>query len=110
VLVADLIRHNALARASNVAFIVDDRRVTYSQLQELIEQTTAALHARGVRYGDRVAVLGKNSLEYVQLYFATAAMGAILVPMNFWHRAAEHEFTISDAEPALWFIEPGTTR
>jgi fatty-acyl-CoA synthase len=105
VLVSDIIRHNARARGASVALVVDDREITYAQLQELVEKTTGALVAKGVGYGDRVAVLAKNSLEYVQLYFATAALGAILVPLNFWHRAAEHAYSIEDSEPMLWFVE-----
>ncbi|MDQ4115969.1 MAG: AMP-binding protein, partial [Actinomycetota bacterium] len=104
-LVADIVRHNAHARGGSVALVVGDRRYTYAELQDLIDCTAGALTARGVGHGDRVAVLAKNSLEYVQLYFATAAIGAILVPLNFWHRAAEHAYVIDDADPALWFVE-----
>jgi acyl-CoA synthetase (AMP-forming)/AMP-acid ligase II len=105
VLVSDIIRNNARARGGSVALVVDGREVTYAALQELVEETAGALTARGIGYGDRVAVLAKNSLEYVQLYFATASIGAILVPLNFWHRGAEHAYTIGDSEPALWFVE-----
>jgi acyl-CoA synthetase (AMP-forming)/AMP-acid ligase II len=104
-LVSDLIGHNARARPGAVALVVGECEYTYQALQELIEQTAGALSARGIGYGDRVAVLAKNSLEYVQLYFATASIGAILVPLNFWHRSAEHTYTIGDADPALWFVE-----
>ena len=104
-LVADIVRNNARSRGGSVALVVDDRAYTYAQLQELIERTAGALAARGIGQGDRVAVLAKNGLEYVQLYFATAAIGAILVPLNFWHRAAEHAWVIDDAAPALWFVE-----
>ncbi|KAA9160067.1 AMP-binding protein [Amycolatopsis acidicola] len=104
-LVPDFVRNNARSRGGSVAIVSGDREYTYAALQELIEQTAGALSARGISYGDRVAVLAKNSLEYVQLYFATAAIGAILVPLNFWHRAAEHAYTISDSDPALWFVE-----
>jgi fatty-acyl-CoA synthase len=105
VLVSDIIRNNARSRGGSTALVVDGREYTYAMLQDLVEETAGALHARGISYGDRVAVLAKNSLEYVQLYFATAAIGAILVPLNFWHRGAEHAYTIGDAEPALWFVE-----
>jgi len=105
VLVADIVGHNARSRGGSVALVVDDRAYTYAELQQLIERTAGALTARGIGQGDRVAVLAKNGLEYVQLYFATAAIGAILVPLNFWHRATEHAWVIDDAAPALWFVE-----
>jgi hypothetical protein len=65
------------------------------------------LVARGIGPGDRVAVLGENGLEYVQLDFATAAPGAILVPLDSWHRSAEHAYAVRDAEPAL-LVAPRT--
>jgi fatty-acyl-CoA synthase len=105
VLVSDIIANNARARGGSIALVVEGREYSYAALQDLVEETAGALHARGVDYGDRVAVLAKNSLEYVQLYFATASIGAILVPLNFWHRGAEHAYTIGDSEPALWFVE-----
>ncbi|HZZ47386.1 MAG TPA: AMP-binding protein [Pseudonocardia sp.] len=104
-LVHDLIHHNARSRGSSVALIVEGHEYTYAELRGLIEVTAGALAARGIGHGDRVAVLGKNGIEYVQLYFATAMLGAILVPLNFWHRAPEHAYTIGDSEPALWFVE-----
>jgi fatty-acyl-CoA synthase len=104
-LVADIVRNNARSRTGATALVAAGRRVSYGVLQDLIEETAAALAARGIGYGDRVAVLAKNSLEYVQLYFATAAIGAILVPLNFWHRSAEHAYTIGDCEPALLIAE-----
>jgi fatty-acyl-CoA synthase len=107
VLVHDIVRHHARARGGSVALVVDGREYTYRALQDLVGTTAGALAARGIGPGDRVAVLAKNSLEYVQLYFATASLGAILVPLNFWHRGPEHAYTIGDAEPALWFVEAG---
>jgi acyl-CoA synthetase (AMP-forming)/AMP-acid ligase II len=105
VLVDDFVRHNSLIRPHDEALVVGDQRFTYAQLQERIEEVSAALRAAGVARGDRVAVLAKNTLEYFLLYFATASTGSILVPLNFWHRAAEHEHTIGDSEPSLLFVE-----
>jgi fatty-acyl-CoA synthase len=107
VLVHDIVRHHARSRPGAVALVVEGREHTYRDLQDLVDRTAGALTARGIGHGDRVAVLAKNGLEYVALYFATAALGAILVPLNFWHRGPEHAYTIGDAEPALWFVEAG---
>ncbi|MPY80168.1 MAG: AMP-binding protein [Actinophytocola sp.] len=104
-LVSDIVANNARVRGGCVALVVGEREISYRQLAELIEQTAGALAGRGIGYGDRVAVLAKNSLEYVQLYFATAALGTILVPLNFWHRTSEHAHTLTDSEPALLLVE-----
>ena len=61
----------------------------------------SALQRRGIGTGDRVAALGRNSVEYAALYYATAKIGAMLVPLNFWHRSGEHEYAIDDSEAAI---------
>lgn len=104
-LVSDLVAHHARSRPDSTALVVGERRISYRELGDLVDATRAGLVARGVGHGDRVAVLGKNGLEYVQLYFATAALGAILVPLNFWHRSTEHAYAVGDAEPALLVAE-----
>ena len=119
-LVDDLIRHNSLIRPRDEALVVGDLRLTYGELQERIGQVSAALRSAGIGRGERVAVLAKNTLEYLLLYFATASTGSILVPLNFWHRQAEHEYVIGHCEPSLLFVEdelrptlgalPGRTR
>ena len=106
-LVHEIIRNHARARGGSTALVVGEDTHTYRDLWARVERTAGALAARGIGRGDRVAVLAKNSLEYVQLYFATAAIGAMLVPLNFWHRGPEHAYTVGDAEPALWFVEAG---
>ena len=104
-LVGDIIRLNGKHRSNDEALIVGDRRLTYGELDAEIDVVASALSAAGVGKGDRVAVLGKNSLEYFLLYFAAAKAGAILVPLNFWHRAPEHEYTVGDASPKVLFVE-----
>jgi fatty-acyl-CoA synthase len=104
-LVSDLVAHHARSRPDSTALVVGSRHLSYAELQGLVDATRAGLVARGIGHGDRVAVLGKNGLEYVTLYFATAALGAILVPLNFWHRAAEHAYAVRDAEPSLLVAE-----
>ncbi|HEX4730613.1 MAG TPA: AMP-binding protein [Solirubrobacterales bacterium] len=104
--VADIIRLNARTRAEREALVVGDLHITYGRYQEDIERTAAALAAAGVDKGDRVAALGRNSYEYTQLYFALARLGAILVPLSFWHRTPELAYAVQDAEPMLIFVEP----
>jgi fatty-acyl-CoA synthase len=104
--VADIIRLNAQSRGEREALVVGDLRVTYGQYQVDIERTAAALAAAGVGKGDRVAALGRNSYEYTQLYFALARLGAMLVPLSFWHRTPELAYAIADAEPMMIFVEP----
>ena len=63
--------------------------------------------ARGVGAGDRVAVLSRNRIEFFELLFGCAKLGAMLVPLNWRMPPAELDGLIADAEPALLFHGAG---
>jgi fatty-acyl-CoA synthase len=106
VLVGDIIRLNARSRPRDVAIVAQGEEITAPDLDRRINMVASALTASGVVKGDRVAVLGRNSLEYFLLYFATAKLGALLVPLNFWHRSPEHRYTVGDCTPRMLFVDP----
>jgi fatty-acyl-CoA synthase len=64
-------------------------RVTYGELHQRCGQAAALLADRGISAGDRVALLCRNRVEFFELLFACARLGAILVPLNWRMPAAE---------------------
>ena len=56
--------------------------VTYEQLWQRVRRVAGGLVARGLKNGDRVALLMPNSLEYVESFLGIAAAGLVAVPMN----------------------------
>jgi fatty-acyl-CoA synthase len=103
-LLGEILRRQAAdaRRADKVAAIFEARdgretRATYRDLNRRANRLANALLAEGVAKGDRVAVLGRNSLEYVVVYFALAKLGAVMVPVNFWYRAVELKYTIDQS-------------
>ena len=48
----------------------------------MTDSLAAGLRAKGIAKGDRIGVIGKNSLEYFLLYGAAAALGAEMLPIN----------------------------
>ena len=103
----DLINRNAVYYPEEPAWIdVDDgRALTFGQLKRQIDRLAAGLQEQGVKKGNRIAVLGKNSLEYLLLYGASAALGAILVPVNWRLSVEEIKYNVSDCQPVLFFID-----
>lgn len=97
----------AAANAERVAVIDGDERVTYAQLQGRIAAFAGALHGRGIQRGDRVAVLLVNSLEFVVAYFAAAALGAIVVPMNEHYQRDELLYFLSEPDARLLVTSRG---
>ncbi len=64
--------------------VVDgDLRLTYRQFFERTDRWSAALHAMGVRKGDRVAYICPNTHEQLESFYAVPQLGAVLVPINF---------------------------
>jgi len=97
----DIVRLNAAAFPKKLALVSGAERLTYDDVNRRVNRIAHALLRAGIGFEDRVAVLGYNTIEYFCLYFATAKIGAILLPMNFWHRAEEHRHLLDNGEPKL---------
>ena len=83
------------------ALIADGRRLSFAELNAAANRAARALQAQGVRRGDRVAVLLRNGVDYVALYYAAAKLGAILCGINWRLAAPEIGFILADSEPKL---------
>jgi acyl-CoA synthetase (AMP-forming)/AMP-acid ligase II len=103
----DLIRRNVTNFGKRPAwFEVDDRRVlTFVEVKEQVDRLAAGLQKLGARKGDRIGAMGKNSLEFFLLYGAAAALGAIVVPINWRLSPEEALFNLNDCEPKFLFVD-----
>jgi len=75
--------------------------VTGSQLQDLIEQARSFVAARGVKQGDRCALIAYNSVRWTALDLALMAEGAIVVPLYARQATAELVSMMKDSGPSL---------
>ncbi|NYE25937.1 class I adenylate-forming enzyme family protein [Pigmentiphaga litoralis] len=72
-----------LAFKQDDAFVrQDDRTFTWTEFGVRYEHCAAALAARGVTAGSRVAIVGRNDIAHIVTLFALARLGAIMVPLN----------------------------
>ncbi|MGQ0802269.1 MAG: class I adenylate-forming enzyme family protein [Actinomycetota bacterium] len=91
---------------AGVDFLVQgDRRLTYADHNALVRRVAAAFVQRGIGHGDRVAVLSANNVEWVVLFWAAAAIGAVVVPLNAWWKAEELRFGLEDSGARLLFCD-----
>jgi fatty-acyl-CoA synthase len=101
------VAHRAEWAPEAVALHFRGADLTYAGLEGRVARAAAALAGGvGVRRGDRVAYLGLNSPEMLELLFACARLGAILVPLNWRLTVAEHLVLLADCEPAAIVVEP----
>jgi fatty-acyl-CoA synthase len=77
----------------------EDRAFTNRQFNARVNQTVCALTALGVKRGERVATLMVNSSEFLELFFACAKTGAMIVPINLKLALPEMSYIIKDAAP-----------
>ncbi len=77
------------------------RRLTYAEARNAANRFANALIESGLGVGDRVAILGKNCLEYPILYFGAAKAGVVPVPLNFRLAPPEWAYIVNDAGAKL---------
>lgn len=77
--------------------VLDDERVSFRAFCKATARLAEALRARGVVKGDRVAIAMRNLPEFPVAFFAAAAVGAIVVPLNAWWTADELVYALKDS-------------
>jgi fatty-acyl-CoA synthase len=90
--------------------VFGERRFTYGQLWENVRRLGNALRALGVQRGDKVGALQTNSDQYVTAYYATAAIGAVFVPLNYRAKPPELEYMIDTADIAVLLVGAAISR
>ena len=74
---------------------------TYEAFAQRVFRLARSLIARGLREGDRVAILQYNCHTFLEAYFATALTNTILVPLNYRLSAGEIDFILRDSEARI---------
>lgn len=105
---ADFFNSRAEADADRPWLLFRGRTWSYAEAGAAIERLARALSARGVRRGNRVAVMAPNSDALVFLTFAVARLGAVLVPMNPELGPHEAGYILAHAEPICVVTTPAT--
>jgi long-chain acyl-CoA synthetase len=104
--VADVVREVAAARPGHVAIRCGDRALTYGELDSRSNRLAQALLAAGAGPGSRIAYLDRTAPEVIELFFATAKIGAVTVPLNWRLAPAELAAVLADARPPVLIAGP----
>lgn len=98
--------HRAELTPDREALVEGGATLTYAGLADRALRAATLLRDIGVRRHDRVATLLSNSIEFMELFYATAEIGAILVPLNWRLAAPELDYQIRDADAQVLFVGP----
>jgi long-chain acyl-CoA synthetase len=80
--IGSLFSRHARYRPNHLAFVFEDRRLTWRELNQSINRLANALLALGIQKGDKVATMLPNSLELYETLWAVAKIGAVVVPLS----------------------------
>lgn len=100
----DWLAHHARTRPAKTAVLdlPSGRRLGYAEVNERTERLATALATRsGVRAGDRVAVLSRNSANMFEVQFACWKLGAVFVPLNWRLAVPELDYIARECEPRV---------
>ena len=82
------------------------RKITWSVFDEKANRVANMLLGRGLKKGQKVAILLMNCLEWLPIYFGILKAGAIAVPLNFRYTAQEIEYCVKLADADVLFFGP----
>lgn len=77
------------------ALVTAEERLSYRALEDYKARIASGLAARGFRKGDRLALMTRNSVEFVTTILAAAQLGIVVVPMNVLQRRPETEYMLN---------------
>jgi acyl-CoA synthetase (AMP-forming)/AMP-acid ligase II len=81
--------------------VQDGQRLAYADARDAADRLAHALVHAGLAVGDRLAILGKNSIPYVLAYFGASKAGAVPVPLNYRLAPPELVYILNDAQAKL---------
>jgi acyl-CoA synthetase (AMP-forming)/AMP-acid ligase II len=99
--------HWAANRPDALAMREEDRKFCYAELEDRTARVASALLAAGLRKGDRMAWIGKNSDLYFTLFYGAARVGIVMVPIGWRLATAEWAYVIKDTGAKLLFTGIG---
>ncbi|WP_435230350.1 class I adenylate-forming enzyme family protein [Pseudopelagicola sp. nBUS_20] len=106
---AEWLRRTAALKPDTPAlFHGEDLVADYSEFARRAASIAAALRARGIVKGDRVAILMKNCTDYLEALYGTWWSGAVAVPINAKLHGKEAAWIIEDAGAQLVFASDDT--
>jgi long-chain acyl-CoA synthetase len=93
-------------RSACVHDVERELRITYSEMEARAGGFASMLARRGVRGGDRIAIVLENRLEWVVAFLGCLWLGAVAVPVNTRWSRQEVSAALGDCDPTLVLTEP----
>lgn len=89
---------NSRRHPGKLALIFEEKEYTYLEFNKLVNRLANGLMDLGIKKGEKVALMLKNSDHFPISYYALAKIGAVIVPMNFRLVASEVSYILDQAD------------
>src|SRR6266568_4624617 len=103
--IAQGLAHAKKVYGNRQAVVCGDTHYTWIDFDQRTDALARGLASFGVQRGDRVAVLMLNCHRYLELYYACARMGAVIVPLNIRLARPEIVFILNDSESKILVVD-----
>ena len=107
----DIIARNARLYPQHIAFVEVrpvsqlKRSISWAHFDDRINHLTGSLIEKGVSKGDKIFILGRNSINWLETYFAVMATGAWAVPLNFRFEDESIKYCANIALPVAFLMD-----
>lgn len=105
-MITDRLYEGASLHPDRVFLFFGERQLSYRDTADMVSALAASLHGRGVRPGQRVALLCGNRPGFLVCWFAINELGAICVPLNTGLVGDGLRYTLTQSEASVLLIEP----
>ena len=103
--IAQGLAHARKVAGNREAIVCGSTRYTWEEFDLRTDALARGLAGLGVQRGDRVAVLMLNCHRYLEIYYACARMGAVIVPLNIRLARPEIVFILNDSESRMLIVD-----
>lgn len=88
----------------NIGLSLGEEKLTNSEMGERTNRLANVMLSLGVQPGERVSILGENSIEHALFFVAASKIGAVAVPLNYRLAPAELGYILSDSQAKLLIV------
>ena len=103
--IGEIVNVNANKYPNKLALKDAKRQLTFKELNERTNKLANGILKNGIKKGDKIAILSNNSIEFMEIYVASAKGGFIIVPLNFRLHPDDISFIINNSDAIWLFVE-----
>lgn len=101
----EALERNAKYQKEKPAIIFENKVYNFEEYNKQVNQIANALISFGIKSGDKIAFMMKNSDQFCFIYYGILKAGAVAVPVNFRLTAKEARYIIDDSDSVIVFAD-----